>query len=53
MHFLEELNILGHQDNYKPIESFNVAKSMIKESKKTINRTKFYHFTDIMNILND
>ena len=40
-------------DNYKPIESFNVAKSMIKESKKTINRTKFYHFTDIMNILND
>ena len=40
-------------DNYKPIESFNVAKSMIKESKKTINRTKFYHFADIMNILND
>ena len=40
-------------DNYKPIESFNVAKSMIKESKKTINSTKFYHFTDIMNILND
>ena len=40
-------------DNYKPIESFNVAKSMIKESKKTIKCTKFYHFTDIMNILND
>ena len=40
-------------DNYKPIKSFDVAKSMIKESKKTINSSKFYHFSDIMNVLND
>ena len=40
-------------DNFKPIKSMYVAKSMVKKSKKTINKTNFYHFTEIMNILND
>ena len=38
--------------NYKPIYAKDVAKSMIRLSKTTINTTRIYHFKDIISSIN-